>query len=430
MTGPVRSAAAPHDFEDRRAATRGGPRALLLARTQSYRAGAFVDAARALGVDLVVGSDRAQALASFHPGGHLVLDFADVPGAVATIVAAARARPIHAVLAADDDGVELGAAAARALGVAHHSPEAVRAARDKGVLRTRLRAAGRPGPWFRLVPAAARGEEVARDVPYPCVVKPTRLSASRGVIRADDPAAFAAAFARCVALVRATGGAEVLVESYLDGAEVAVEGLVDAGGTLRVLAVFDKPDPMTGPWFEETLYVTPSRLAAADRAAVETEAAAVVRALGLGPGPVHAELRVRDGAARLLEIAPRSIGGLCSRALRFDGGASLEAVILRQALSDLEIPAREARAAGVAMIPIRRGGRLAGVRGRDAALEVPGVEEVRITIPVGDVVVPLPEGARYLGFVFARADDPADVETALHAALERIEPELVPEGAE
>jgi biotin carboxylase len=429
VTGPARGGE-EHAFEDRRAGTRGGPRALLLARTQSYRAGAFVAAARALGVDLVVGSDRAQALAPLHPQGHLVLDFADVPGAVAAIEAAARTRPIDAVLAADDDGVELGAAAARALGVAHHAPDAVGTARDKGRLRTRLRDAGRPGPWFRLVPVAADAAEVARDAPYPCVVKPTRLSASRGVIRADDPAAFVAAFARCAALVRATGGAEVLVESYLDGAEVAVEGLVDPHGALRVLAVFDKPDPLEGPWFEETLYVTPSRLAAADRAAVEAEAAAVVRALGLGPGPVHAELRVREGAARLLEIAPRSIGGLCSRALRFHGDASLEVVILRQALGELEPPPRESRAAGVAMIPIRRGGRLAGVRGRDAALAVPGVDEVRITIPVGDVVIPLPEGARYLGFVFARADDPAAVEAALHTALERIEPELVPEGAE
>jgi len=409
-------------------------RVLLLVTTQSYRAGAFVEAAQRLGAPQTVGSERPQALAGFNPDGHLTLDFSAPEVAVEVIRRFAARRPLAAILAADDEGVLTAALAARALGLAHHPPEAVATARDKYRMRRALAAAGIPTPRFHRFPLDADPLALAREVEFPCVLKPLGLAASRGVIRADDPEQFAAAFRRVAALLGrpevARPGDELarhlLVESYLPGAEVAVEGLV-TGGVPRVLAVFDKPDPLEGPFFEETIYVTPSRLPAAARAAVEGRAAAGVAALGLSDGPVHAELRHHAGEAHLLEIAPRSIGGLCSRALRFGEGRSLEEVILGAALGlesgGLE---RERAAAGVMMIPIPRAGTLAGVRGVEAARAVAGIEDVRITIPVGDELVPLPEGARYLGFIFARGGAPEQAEAALREAHRWLEFDIQP----
>jgi biotin carboxylase len=260
------------------------------------------------------------------------------------------------------------------------------------------------------------------------------LAASRGVIRADDDAEFAAAWRRIAAIlsepdvVRRGGPAarEILVEEFLPGEEVALEGLLEAG-RLRVLALFDKPDPLNGPYFEETIYVTPSRLPADAQTHVADVAARAVAALGLVDGPIHAELRVRAGKAWVLEVAARSIGGLCSRTLRFGTGLSLEELILRHALGEgVDALARETRAAGVMMIPIPRAGVLQKVEGLDEAESVPGVDGVTISAHPGQRLVPLPEGFRYLGFLFARAQTPAEVEAALrraHAALRfRIDP--------
>jgi biotin carboxylase len=259
----------------------------------------------------------------------------------------------------------------------------------------------------------------AGAVHLPAVLKPVALSASRGVIRADDPAAARAAEARIRSILADAGedpDGPILAETYEPGVEVAVEALL-RGGELEVLAVFDKPDPLEGPYFEETIYVTPSRLPADHVRLVEETAEAAARALGLREGPVHAELRLDGDHVRMLELAARSIGGLCSRALRFGAGISLEEVILRHALGlPLGDHVRERGASGVMMLPIRRAGTLREVRGVDAARAVPGVSDVRITIAPGRPVVPLPEGDRYLGFAFARAETPAEVEAALRAA--------------
>jgi biotin carboxylase len=267
----------------------------------------------------------------------------------------------------------------------------------------------------------------ARRVRYPCVLKPLVLSASSGVIRADDAAGFVTAFARVAALladptVRALGeGTEqILVEDFVPGIEVAVEGLL-TDGALTVLALFDKPDPLDGPFFEETIYVTPSRLPEATQQAIAEVTAQAARALGLTDGPIHAELRLRPGGAApapiVLELAARSIGGLCSRTLRFGTGLTLEDIILRRAL-DLPIASleRERAAAGVMMIPIPRAGVLEKVAGVEAAGAMPHVEDVTISAHPGETLVPLPEGHRYLGFIFARAATPAAAEQALRAA--------------
>lgn len=403
-------------------------RLLLLMTTTTYRASQFLEAARRLDVPVVVGSDREQALAAANPAGYLTLDFQMPEKATGVIVEFAKQYPIQAVVSADDDGVILAAMAAAALGLPHNAVEAVIAARNKHRMREVLAAAGLPSPRCEIVSIHEDPYDVAARVSLPCVVKPLFLSASRGVIRADDSAQFAAAFERLSALLRrpevaAQGGAlaqQILVETFIPGAEVALEGIL-LEGKLRVLALFDKPDPLEGPFFEETIYVTPSRLPASLQQAIGTCTEDALRALGLHRGPVHAELRLNDQGPWVLEVAPRSIGGLCSRALRFGEGISLEELILRDAMG-LEVVSleRERQAAGVMMIPIPQAGVLREVRGQDAARRVRGIEEIRITIPVGQEVVPLPEGTRYLGFIFARDKTPDRVEAALRRAHQEL----------
>src|SRR5688500_7252380 len=324
-------------------------RLLLLMTTTTYRAHAFLEAARGLNVPVVVGSERSQVLAAANPTGHLTLDFQAPDEASRTIVEFATQFPITGVVAADDDGVILAARAAAALGLPHHPVEAVMAARNKYRTRQVLAEAGLRCPRFQRFSIDEDPGEVARRVDYPCVVKPLSLSASRGVIRADDPAQFVAAFRRIVAILQRPDVAlsahratrEILVEQFIPGAEVALEGLL-THGKLRMLALFDKPDPLDGPFFEETLYVTPSRFPRAVQDAITVCTADVVSAIGLRHGRVHAELRVNDQGQCMLEIAPRSIGGLCSRTLRFGDGRALEELILRHAIGcDVEALGRE-----------------------------------------------------------------------------------------
>jgi biotin carboxylase len=379
---------------------------LLLVPTSTYRAPDFVAAARALGVDLVVGSDHPPALGDADHTLAVPLD--DPDAAVEVIAAADDRRGVDAVVAVDDRGVVVAAEAGARLGFPHSPPDAVAATRDKTEMRRRLAAAEVPQPRF--------GTD-AGTVGFPCVVKPTGLSGSQGVIRCDTPAELDAARER---IARFWSG-PVLVEEYVPGVEVALEGLL-RGGELEVLAVFDKPDPLEGPYFEETIYVTPSRLPAGTIAAAVNTTARAAAAIGLTEGPVHAEVRVDGDRIRVIEVAARSIGGLCARTLRFGAGISLEEVILRHALAmPLDGLAREREAAGVMMLPIPRAGVLEAVRGRDDALAVDGIVGLEITVPPGRTVVPLPDGDRYLGFVFARAASPAAVEAALRAAADRLD---------
>jgi formate-dependent phosphoribosylglycinamide formyltransferase (GAR transformylase) len=405
-----------------------GQRVLLLMTTTTYRAHAFLDAAARLGIPVVVGSERAQALAAVNPGGHLTLDFTAPEAASRSIVEFANTYPIGGVVAADDDGVILAAMASEALGLPQNPVAAVAAARNKYRMRQILAAAGLRSPRFWSFPLDQDPGEMARQVEYPCVVKPLALSASRGVIRADDPAQFVAAFRRIVAILQrpdvALSGRRaahaILVERFIAGSEVALEGLL-TDGTLRLLALFDKPDPLDGPFFEETIYVTPSRFSAIVQEDVATYVAQVASALGLRHGPVHAELRLNEQGPWLLEIAPRSIGGLCSRTLRFDDGMALEELLLRHTLGfNIDTCARERIAAGVMMIPIPQAGILRQVKGQAEAMQVPAIEDIKLTIPIGQEVVPLPEGSRYLGFIFARAPTPQGVESALREAHRRL----------
>ena len=390
-------------------------RVLLLLPTETYRAADFLAAASRLDVDVVVGSERRQMMAESMGDRAMVVPMGDVDVAVGIIAALHERRPLDAVLAVDDQGLLVAAAASERLGMTHNPPDAVAATRDKAALRARLAASSIPQPDYRVVMPGGRVSASAAEIGYPCVVKPVSRSGSQGVIRVNDRAQTIAAADRIRSIIGASE--PLLVERFVPGAEVAVEGLLE-GGTLEVLAVFDKPDPLDGPFFEETIYVTPSRQPPPVLAAVEATVVSAAAALGLREGPIHAELRIGPtGELTVLEVAARSIGGLCARALRFGAGVSLEEVIIRHAVgAGLDGLSRETQASGVMMLPIRSAGVLERVSGLSDALGIDGVTGVEISIPVGRPVIPLPEGDRYLGFVFAHGPDPASVELALRRA--------------
>ncbi len=411
------------------------PRLLLLFTTTGYNAEDFLRAAKKLGVEAVPGTDRCHVLDDPWRDGALPLRFGNAKKSVQTIVKYAEKHPIHAIIAVGDQPLLTAALASKALQLPYNLPEAVEASRNKLKSRKILQRAGLPVPGFASYSLQEEPCRIAEVQDYPCVLKPLALSASQGVIRANDSEGFADAFRRIAKLLKSptiqasqdeTNNC-ILVEDYVEGQEVALEGLLDKG-ELRALALSDKPDPLVGPFFEETLYVTPSRLDASVQGRIAETCQQATRALGLMDGPIHAELRVNQQGPWILEVAARSIGGLCSRSLQFGTGMSLEELIIRHSLG-MEIPCmtREASAAGVTMIPIPKGGYLHQVRGVNRALAVDGIEEVTITAKIGQKLVPLPEGSSYLGFIFARGDSPLQVEKALRTALQKLHFEISPE---
>ncbi len=399
-------------------------RLLLIVPTTTYRAGAFVDAAASIpALEVAVASQTPSSLTDVLPHGLPAFPF-DPPEAAARAAAAwATRHPVDAVVGVDDAAAPVAAAIASRLGLPHHRPEAVATCRDK--LRTR-RACARAGvaqPAWRPLGPGQRAGRVAAALGLPVVIKLRNGSASTGVLRANTPdeADAAARRVRAIAASRGDRRATLVVERFVEGPEVAVEGIVD-GGHVHVLAVFDKPEPLDGPTFPETIYVTPSQLDPATLDAVRGLVARTVRATGLSFGPFHAEVRVGADGPCLIEIAPRSIGGRCAAALRFEGGESLERVVLRHALERrLESrPRREAPASGVCMLPVPRAGVVESVEGVGAARALSGVDDVTITTHVGRRVRPLPESGEYLGFVFARADRPQTVVHTLRTARSRV----------
>jgi hypothetical protein len=394
-----------------------------------------VEAARRLKVDLTVASERPSTFEQTRPDALVTLDFTDLDRAVGQAREFARRVPVDAALGVDDDTVVLATAINQALGRATNPLEAARAARDKHLQRTLLAQAGVPVPRFDLHSVEEDVAVLARQASFPCVIKPLRLSASRGVMRADDSAAFVAAVRRLKVILESAQDPEecvdatfqYLVETFVPGYEVALEGLL-TGGQLQVLALFDKPDPLNGPFFEETIYVTPSRHSAAEQAALIRCASVAAAALGLREGPIHAELRYNESGPWLIELAARSIGGRCSAVLHFgDGSVTLEEIVLRHALG-LPLPALELerRAAGVMMIPVPGAGVLRDYTGVDEARGVPGVDDIVITAHRGETLVPWPEGSRYPGFIFARAERPDLVERILREAHRRLHFRLGP----
>jgi biotin carboxylase len=405
-------------------------RILLLTTARSYRGSAFLQAAARLGIEVVQVVDMSPALAA-HWHYSLGVNFNDPDAAVQAIQEFHTRQPVQAILGIDDSGSLLAARASERLGLPYNSPMAATAARDKYLMRTVMAQGGAPCPTFRRFTTATDPAVVATQVDYPCVVKPLNLNGSRGVIRADNPAAFVVAVQRLTQILQQeqpTGQPQpYLVEDFIPGFEVALEGMLDAG-ELTVLALFDKPDPLDGPFFEETIYVTPSRLPAETQRAIAATVAQAAHALGLHLGPIHAELRVNERGPWMLEVAGRSIGGLCSQVLRFGVDQSLEELILRQACGlPLLSTEREQQAAGVMMIPIPAAGILQGVAGVDAARATPLIEGIEITAKINYPLIPLPEGESYLGFIFAKGETPAAVEAALRQAHCHLRFYIVPE---
>jgi biotin carboxylase len=408
-------------------------RVLLLTTTRSYRNTAFLSAAERIGIQIVQAIDLPEKLSQIWDAGFSV-DFRAIEDSVARITAFHQDQPLKAVLPVDDSGSLLAAAAGEVLGLPHNSSRAARATRDKLTFRQYLAGHGLNSPRFREYWTGETLTPLIAEVGFPCVVKPRTLNGSRGVIRADNLKELEAAIKRTAKLVRSIQGrppetaVSILIEEYIPGEEVAVEGIID-NGRLEVLALFDKPDPLEGPFFEETIYVTPSRLSIEKQHKIIDTITEAAQVIGLKTGPIHAELRLNDQGPWIVEIAGRSIGGLCSQVLKFGASSSLEEIILKQACGldygDL-VPSKEAR--GVMMIPIPGAGLLRDIEGMDQAKKTPHIEGIEITLPLHNTVTPLPEGDGYLGFIFSRGDSPESVEKALrqaHRALTfRIDPLL------
>jgi biotin carboxylase len=424
--------------------TPAGPAVLLLTSTRAYQADDFVAAAARLGVPCVLGTDRCHVLAEIWPQGAHALDFRDPDAAAATIAELHAARPLCGIVPTDEHTAIIAARAAARIGLPYNPVEAAELAGNKHRLRRRLHDAGLPQPRFAAVPADAGPDApdmidaamADAGLGFPVVIKPLHLSASRGVMRADDRAGLDRCLARLRALLRdpevaaldPEAARSILIEGFVPGPEVAYEGLLTAGA-LRTLAIFDKPDPLDGPFFAETIYVTPSEQPAAVQDAIVRAVTDAARAMGLREGPVHAELRLPPHGwpgppgPVVLELAARTIGGLCHRTLRYGAGIALDELVIAHAAGrDVEVPAsRPGMASGVYMLPVPRPGVLRAVHGVEAARAVAGVQDVVITARPGDVLVPLPEGRSYLGFLFAGGREPAQVTAALRQAVACIE---------
>ncbi len=397
------------------------PRVLIVAPTDAYRVGDFVRAAESLGVEVSVASE--QPLPYADPEFFVQIDCRDPATAADRLYDLAVRTPIDAIIAIDDRGVAAAARASERLGLPHHSARSVETTLDKLELRQVLAGSEVSQPSFVAVPPDSDGTDAFDSFGGSVVVKPTGLSASRGVIRVDRRQDVPAVVER-IRSIQADAGLErdapLLMERYVDGVEVAVEA-ISFDGDLEVLAIFDKPDRLEGPFFEETIYVTPSRLPKAQLIEVERVTRVAAARIGLDNGPIHAELRLAHDVAYLIEIAARTIGGSCSRSLGFGlSETSLETLVLRHALGMRKHLGARPGSSGVMMLPIPRSGTLASVSGRAECLATPGIVDLEISIPIGERVVALPEGDRYLGFLFARAETPTEVEAALRAGHSRL----------
>ncbi len=416
------------------ASSLSGRRLLLLTTTTGYQTQAFVEAAQKLGVAVVFGTDRCHVLEDPWRDGAVPLRFHKPEDSAKAIVEHAASSRVDGIVAVGDAPTITAALACRELGLPFHPAEAAAACHNKLRSRQLLQAAGLQVPFFACLPADLEPPAPPDGLPFPCVLKPVSLSASRGVIRADHPQQFIEAFRRIAALLRSPEiqvkkeeiTDSILVEGFIEGREFAMEGLMDHG-RLLVLALFDKPDPLDGPYFEETIYVTPSRLDRETQSSIVRSVDRAVHALGLCHGPIHAELRLNESDPWILEVAARPIGGLCARALRFGSGLPLEELIIRHALG-MEVAGldREDAASGVMMIPVPKEGILEEVRGLEEALKTPGVEEITVTAKLRQKLIPWPEGASYLGFIFARAGSPEEVEDVLRRAHQRLEFVILP----
>jgi biotin carboxylase len=404
-------------------------RVLIIIPIASYRAHDFMAAANRLDIQVIIGSDRRQALSKLLPGTSLTLNFRKLESSLRKIRDLAQKEPLNAIVGVDEETVILAAMSSKMLGLPYNSISSVRATRDKYLMRHKMMKAGLLSPNFRACSIESNPKKLAAKIGYPCVLKPTFLSASEGVIRTNSPSEFGDAFRQIKKIISDPSNRkkspenkdQILVEDYIPGTEVAVEGIL-INGKFKLLAIFDKPDPMEGPYFIETIYTTPSRYPKSVQKEIIETTVNAIKALGLITGPVHAEMRINKKGIWVLEIAARSIGGLCSRALKFEGDISLEELILRHAIGDdIYRIKREEKAAGVMMMPVLKAGILKEVKNIQSAKQIPGIENIVITIAPEQKLEPLPSGSKYLGFIFARGETPVSVEKAIRKAYSSLE---------
>ncbi len=410
------------------------PCVLLVAPPQSYRIASYLQAAEQAGIDLVVVSEGRHSLVSAVAAGVHVELSAPVHSTLRRVVAALDGRRVRGVVGTDDSTVELAACLAEHYGLPGNTPASAQATRRKDIARRILLHAGLPVPDFLVLDIERPVIPQLQQFRFPGVVKPLMLSGSRGVIRVDDPAALQAAVSRIRPILAGTGITDeyetthLLLERFISGPEYAVEALL-SDGRLDLLAVFEKPEPMDGPFFEETYYVFPAPLSAETERRILAALSAACAAYGLTQGPVHAELRLAGDQVWIIELASRTIGGQCARLLEMALGQKLESIVLRNALGVYRRPALASGAFGVLMIPVPGAGLLRRVEGLGDAAKVPGIEHIEISIAEGYEIEPLPEGQSYLGFIFARAATNREVQRSLrkaHACLKVIIAPVLP----
>ena len=408
---------------------------LLLIPSHSYRTSDFMRAASDLDINVIVGIDT-EFIVKTDQESVIALDFSDPDKAAEAISQFRPEIDIDAILAVDDAGTLIAAKASQILELPHNSVSSVELTRDKYALRTALSVSRLPSPGYKLFDIAQSEDDlrvIGDSMKYPVVLKPRGLSGSQGIIRADSCIEFTEAFSRIKGILESENSREecaadlltsILVEDYVSGPEFALEGVLNRGD-LTVLALFDKPDPLIGPFFEETIYVTPTRYSDDVQVQIISTVQSACRNLGLTHGPVHAEVRLEKNEVFLIDLAGRSIGGLCARTLSFGSGLSLEEIILTHAVGDdINQLNRESLAAGVMMIPIPAAGIFQKVSGVDKAEKINGIESVSIIPTSGDEVIPLPDGNEYLGFIFGKGKNPQTVEKSLREAHDQLDFEI------
>jgi len=399
-------------------------RVLVIAPHASYRTSAFIKAANNLNVDILIASQGEHSIVSDYVQG-LHLDFQKENQAIETILAEAKKHDFTGIIGTDDTTTELAAKVAEKLSLPHNDPQAVKIAQRKDLARLSLKKSDIKIPQFDLLSTAKPLLEQTIQVNFPAVIKPVTLSASRGVIRVNDELELSQAVERIKNMLLEERQIEqsireiLLLEDFIPGKEVAVEAMLHHG-ELDMLAIFDKPDPLEGPFFEETYYITPTSFSEKIQQKVKQTILEACQAYGLSEGPVHAECRINEKGVWILEVAARTIGGMCGRLLSLGTGHSLEELVLLHAMGKRVEVKKLETAAGVLMIPIPKAGILKRVEGLLQAQRTPYINDVTIDVREGYELIPLPEGNSYLGFIFAEAPTVQKAEQALrdaHACL-------------
>ncbi len=403
-------------------------RILLIAPHGSYRTFAFLNAAKQKGIDVLIASEGEHSVVSAYSEG-LHIKFDEPELAIQKMIAEASVRPFDAIIGTDDSTTELASKVSKALGLAHNNPESVQIAKRKDLARHCLLQAGVKIPKFCIVDLSLDILEQTTKVNFPVVVKPIGLSGSLGVIRANNTNELISVCARIEKIIlrdknlTSENYQYLIIEEFILGDEIAIEGIL-VNKEFKLLSIFDKPDPLNGPYFEETYYITPSKLDFEQQAELIKTLQSACVAYGLEEGPIHAECRINDDGIWVIEVAARTIGGLCGRLLTFGIGMSLEELVLAHAIgeviSSLDIASVDTHlddnASGVLMIPIPRHGILKRVEGLLVAQKIPLIDDISIQIQEGYEVTPLPESSSYLGFIFASGGTTAQVEQALRDA--------------